>query len=114
MRKFTTLYKIDFTVVANCTEEIPIGRTEEKIIRLENAKKKSNERKEEMSTHSCSALKAVGITHYSKFITIHVENFFRCAREISFFSLFRGSGDGSIGKKGSFCAKGRKYFKIGL
>ena len=89
MRKFPTLYKIDPTVVDDCTEEIPIERTEEKRIRLVNEKKKKNEKKEEMSTHTRDAIKAVGIARYSKFITVHVENFFGCARWISFFSLFR-------------------------
>ena len=111
MRKFPTLYKIDPTVVDDCTEEIPIERTEEKRIRLVNEKKKKNEKKEEMSTHTRDAIKAVGIVRYSKFITVHVENFFGCARQISFFSLFRGSGDGSIEKKRCFLCKRKKMFK---
>ena len=111
MRKFPTLYKIDPTVVDDCTEEIPIERMEEKRIRLVNEKKKKDEKKEEMSTHTRDAIKAVGIVRYSKFITVHVENFFGCARRISFFRLFRGSGDGSIKKKQRFLCKRKKIFK---
>ena len=107
MRLFSTLYKVYPTAFNECTEELALERIEEKCIPLENKKKKENEDKEAMSSHAIRALTPIGIVHFSRFITVHVENYFGAARNISFFFPF------SEGKKmdpwycNIFCANGK-------
>ena len=56
MRLFSTLYKVDPTVVDKCTEEVTLERIEEKHIRLENEKNDGKKELESMSTHAIGAL----------------------------------------------------------
>ena len=55
-----------------------------------------------MSTHAIRALIPVGIVHFSRFITVHEDNYFGAARNISYFSLFRGKGEWIHGAKTFF------------
>ena len=43
-----------------------------------------------MSTHAIRAIIPVEIVRFSRFITIHVENYFGAASNISYLSLLRG------------------------
>ena len=63
-----------------------------------------------MSTHAIGAITPVGIVRFSRFITIHVENYFGAARNISYLSLFRGKGDGSMVPRRFLC-KRKKFFR---
>ena len=65
MHLFSMLYKVDPTVVNECTEEVMLERIEEKCICLENEKKGENEEQESMSTHAIGALKPVAIVRFS-------------------------------------------------
>ena len=107
---FSILYKVDPTVVDECTEQVMLERIEEKRFRSENKKKGENEKLESMSTHAIGALKPVAIVRFSQFITVHVKNYFSTARKISYFCLFRGKGDGSI-KPRQFLCKWKKFFR---
>ena len=108
MRRFPTLFKVDPTIVDECTEEILLERAEEKRIRRINEAKEEGEKKLKMSTHTEGAIKPVAIRRFSRFITCHVRQKFGAARRISYYSLFRGLGTGSI-KEARFLFK--KKFK---
>ena len=110
MHLFSTLYKVDPTVVDECTEEVTLERIEEKCIHLENKKNEGKKELESMSTHAIRALIPVGIVHFSRFITVHVENYFGATRNISYLSLFRGKGNGSMVPRHFLC-KRKKFFR---
>ena len=50
------------------------------------------------------------IKRFDRFITVQVENYYECARNISYFSLFHGKGNGEI-EDGEVCYKKKKCFK---
>ena len=93
-----------------CTEEVMLERIEEKHIHFENEKNDGKKELESMSTHAIGALIAVGIVHFSRFITVHIENYFSAVRNISYFCLFRGKGDGSMASRRFLC-KRKKFFR---
>ena len=108
MRRFPTLFKIDPTIVDECMEEILLERAEEKRIRRINEAKEKGEKKLKMSTHTEGTIKPVVVRRFSRFITCHVRQKFGAARRISYYSLLRGLGPGSI-KEAKFLFK--KKFK---
>ena len=74
--------------------------------------KRTMEKKEleSMSTHAIGAFIPVGIVHFSRFITVQVENYFGTTRNISYLFLFRGKGDGSMVLRHFLC-KRKKFFR---
>ena len=108
MRPFPTLFKVNPTIVDECTEEILLERAEEKRIRRINEAKEEGKKKLKMSTHTDGTIKPVAVRKFSRFITCHVRQRFGAARRISYYSLFRGLATGSI-KEAKFLFK--KKFK---
>ena len=96
MRHFPTLFKVDSTIVDECTKEILLERTEEKRIRRINEVKEEGKKKLKMSSHTEGMIKPVAIRRFSRFITCHVRQKFGAVRRISYYSLFRGLGTGSM------------------
>ena len=81
MRHFPTLFKVDPTIVDECTEEILLERAEEKRIRRINEVKEEGEKKLKMSSHTEGAIKPVAIRRFSRFITCHVRQKFGAAEK---------------------------------
>ena len=98
LRVFSTLFKVDPTIDDECTEVVELERQEERRVKLVNEKKRKSQKKETVSSHTIDAIKPVAVKRYSRFITVHVEQFYGSARCISFFCLFHGLGDGSVEK----------------
>ena len=84
-----------------------LERIEEKCIHFENEKNDGKKELEPMSTHAIEALIPVGIVHFSRLITVHIKNYFSAMRNISYFCLFRGKGDGSMALRCFLCKRKR-------
>ena len=68
------------------------------------------EKGKQLSTHTRNAIIPRAIKRFDRFITVRVENYYECARNISYFSLFHGKGNGEI-EDGEVCYKKKKCFK---
>ena len=102
LRKFDTLLRVDPTIDDEHTDEFIIPRGAEKFLDVEKG--------EQLSTHTRYAIIPRAIKRFDRFITVQVENYYECARNISYFSLFRGKGNGEI-EDGEVCYKKKKCFK---